>query len=154
MTTNTKRTGVNLPSTRFFPDKDPKQLSLELNKSYTDIAIQVNNKTSGIYSSSVTSSGEVWEINGEKKFTLRQVIFFHSAGSFPHEALFDKITKSYGTFADSAGTWYPLLHTSIMALDEQTTYSIGANTITIVQGAGAGIPAIVNGHLVFEWIPL
>lgn len=147
---------------RNFP-QEPQALSVEINRSYVDIANSVNQRTIGIFPiNAPVVTGENWFINGEsgKQQTLRQVYTFTSSNftagvaDVPHGinlAQISGFTKIYGTFVDTNGFWYPLPYTDVVSATNQVNIVVESADIVITAGAGSP-PAIVNGFVVLEWL--
>lgn len=153
---NIANSGNFLRTSRNFPT-DPQALSVELSKTYIDIANEVNNRTSGIYGvNSQIITSESWFLNGEggRQFSLRQVYTFSDSNLvFNHNlnlAAITNFTRIYGTFYD--GTfWNTLPYVDVTAANNQINVQIGSAQIIITKGAGSP-PAISSGILVLEWI--
>jgi len=145
-----------LRTTRTFPT-EPQPLSVEITKSYLDIANVVNERTIGIYATSPSITGNTWFLTGSntKQQTLRKVfpltgpapiainhgITFTSMGGFVH---------IYGTFTDGTN-WYPLPYVDVAAAGNQIQVVINGTQILITAGAGAP-PVITTGTFVIEWL--
>lgn len=159
MTTSTNSSIANsgnfLRTTRSFPT-DPKELAVELSKSYLDIANQVNSRTIGIFGNrSAIITSESWFLNGQgaKQSTLRNVYTFTAAGSIPHGINTSSITgftRIYGSFTDGTN-FYPLPYVDAIAANNQIQVVITPTNIVITAGGGAP-PAVVSGVIVVEWL--
>lgn len=144
--------GNFLRTTRHFP-QDPQELSVELNKMYTEASTQVNNRISGIFGTQMTITGESWYLNGEKgrQQSLRRAYKVTGAGSIPHEIVTSSVsgfTRIYGSFTDGTN-FYPLPYVSTTAANQVQVVITQTN---IVITAGGGAPAIVSGVIVLEWL--
>lgn len=142
-----------LRTTRNFPE-DLHQLTIEINKSYVDVANAVNNRTISIFpTSNAALNGESWFITQNmRQQGFRKVFTFTTAGSFNHNINFNGLnsfTRIYGTFKDNAGNWYPLPYVSITAAN-QVAILVTPTQISIIAGGGA--PTITSGMIVLEWI--
>ena len=142
-----------LRTTRDFPIM-AKELSVELNKAYVDIANTINARTIGIFTvnrSAVT--GEQYFINNnQKQQGLRQVYNFTATGNIPHGLNLDTITNftnCFGSFTDGTND-YGVIFGSNTAIAGQISFYITANNIVVLAGAGA--PAITSGIIVLQWI--
>lgn len=139
---------------RTFPE-DAQALSVELSKSYIDIAQNVNRRTIGTYATMATVTGNNWFLNGSsaKQQTLRQVYTFTGAGSIPHGlnlAELSGFAQIYGTFTDGTN-WYPLPYVDVTAADNQVNVYVSPMNIVITAGAGSP-PSISSGYVVLEWL--
>jgi hypothetical protein len=147
--------GNFLRTSRNFPS-DPQELSVELSKTYIDIANEVNNRISGIFGTgSQTITSESWFINGQngRQFSLRQVYTFTGAGAIPHginTATLTGFSRIYGSFTDGTN-FYPLPYVDATAANNQVEVYIGPTNINIVAGGGSP-PTITSGQIVLEWI--
>lgn len=145
-----------LRTTRNFP-QDPQALSVEISKSYLDIANVVNSRTIGIFATVPIVTGNTWYFLGgsQKNQTIRQVYTFTSAGSIPHDINVSNIAgfvAIYGTFTDGS-VWYPLPYVNVVAANNQVSITVTSTNIVITAGAGSP-PTIVRGFCVLEWLSL
>lgn len=143
-----------LRTTREFPE-EINQLTVEVNRSYVEVADAVNNRTIGNFAVNKPAlTGEAWFVKQNKKQNgLRKVLSFTAFGSIPHglDSLWSGIyafTKIYGTFTDGT-IWYPLPYVDIVAANQ---VSITVDNMNVNLTAGAGAPAITQGYVVLEWI--
>lgn len=134
-----------LPTTRIFPE-NLNELSIEINRSYIDIANAVNNRSIGIYSTNRPAlTGDAWYLNGVKQQSIRQFFPFTTNLNFFHNLNVNNISqyvKIYGTYQDAAGNSYPLPN-------NQTSLVISPTHIVITLN-GAPVPII--GVIVLEWL--
>lgn len=145
---------------REFP-KDPERLTLQINKSWVDIANAVNVRVIGLYpTNGAAVTGEEWFIQGSsKQQSLRQVYNFTAVGSIPHN-IFTNISwvtpNSYGSFFDGTRFHGVIYANSSVPIAGQLTFdvtpSVGQTSGNIIITAGAGAPAIVRGIIVLEWL--
>jgi hypothetical protein len=155
MNTNTPINSPYLQTSRNFP-REIDQLSIELNNSYTDIAIAVNNRTISTFISnkSVLTGENSYVVKNRKQQTLRQVYPFTSAAlTIPHMIDVTKIagfTNIYGTFTNGTN-WYPLPYVDVVSSTNQVNVIVTPTNIVITSGAGAP-PVIVSGYVVLEWL--
>lgn len=140
---------------RNFPEEG-QPLSVELNRSYTDIANAVNNRSIGIFGVKFPIvTGDQWFLNGEaqKQQSLRQVYTFTAAGNIAHgltwAAVSQILPNSYGSFTDGTN-WYGVIYAGSATIANQTTFYVTPTNIVVQQGAGA--PAITSGTIVLEWL--
>jgi len=144
-----------LKTSRNFP-QDPHQLSVEINKTYVDIANSVNTRTIGLFPTSKPAiNGEEWFVSGnQKQQGLRQVYPFTGPTSLaiPHGiklADIDRFVRMYGTFTD--GTfWYSLPFVSVVDVKAQVSFYVDGANIQIYSGSSA--PPVVSGTFVLEWL--
>lgn len=140
---------------RTFPEES-QELSVEIDKTYIDIANAVNQRTIGTFSSDITfATGEDWYLppNGTKMHALRKVYVITGAGSYPHGINFNNITsisRIWGTFTDGTN-WYPLPYVDATAANNQIQVVVSPTNIVITAGAGTP-PTITSGLVVIEWI--
>jgi hypothetical protein len=150
-----------LRTSRNFPE-DPKQLVVEVNKSYVDIANSVNSRTMGLFPTGMAAiNGEQWfmpSVNNQgmnqplKHQGLRQVYIFTATGNIPHGLNFKSIsmfTKPSGSFTDGTN-YYGAIYASNVAIAGQVTFYITPTNIVVLAGVGA--PAITQGVITLEWI--
>lgn len=155
MTANFQNTAPFLRTSRLFPDDDPQALSVEVNRSYIQIASCVNARTIGIFTVNVQSaSGEFWFLEGGNRRLqgLRQVYIFTAIGSTPHGINVNSVnqfTKCSGSFTDGTN-WYGALFGSNTTIAGQVSFYVTPTNIVIQAGVGA--PTIVSGSIVLEWI--
>lgn len=154
MTTNVVNNAPYLRSSRNFPE-EAQPLSVELSRSYIDIAQKLNDRTIGIFPTNKAAiTGESWFlINNQRQQTFRQVYTFTAAGSIPHGINVSGIggfTAIYGTFTDGS-IWYPLPYVNVVATNNQVSVHVTSTNIVITAGGGAP-PAITKGFVVLEWL--
>lgn len=146
-----------LRTSREFPE-DLHQLTVQVNKSYVEIALAVNDRIIGIFSTNKSAvTGESWFLTSRRQQTLRQVYQFTSFSSplsIPHGIIFDQtpgFTRIYGTSTDGT-KWYPLPYVDVAAVNDQINIVLDSTNIVITGGGGAGQPAITSGFIVLEWL--
>jgi len=144
-----------LPRQRNFPNKDPQELGVELDKAYIDIASRVNERTIGLYSNKLPSiTGEAWYLSGQtnKNQTLRRVYEFTTSAPISHGLKFATIpyiTNMYGQYTDNTN-WYGVIAASDIAIPGQLSFYISPTQIIFVVGAGSH--PINKGLIVLEWL--
>lgn len=153
MSTNVANQVAFLRTTREFPE-DIKKLTVELTKSYLDIANVVNVRTIGIFTvNKAAIGGESWFLAGaQKQQNLRQVYTFTAAGSIPHGLSFTSVsqfTKCTGSFTDGTN-YYGVIYGSSTAIAGQLSFYITSANIVVLAGAGAPTPS--SGTIVLEWL--
>lgn len=151
MSTNVVNQVAYLRTSREFP-QDPQALSVQINKTYIDIANAVNERVIGIYSVNRPSiTGESWFLTGRRQQTFRQVYQFSGAGNIDHGIIVSQIagfTHIYGTFTDGTN-WYPLPFVSTVALANQVSLLVTPTQIQITSGGGT---TVSSGFVVLEWL--
>lgn len=153
MSSNVVNQTPYLRTSRNFP-VDAAQLTIEVNKSYVDIANAVNSRTIGIFpSGNPAVGGESWFINSSnRQQSLRQIYPFTALGNIPHNiktAGISQFTKCSGSFTDGTN-WYGAIFASNVAIAGQISFYITPTNIVILAGAGA--PTISKGIIVLEWL--
>jgi hypothetical protein len=140
---------------RQFPYEDVKELAVQVDQAYIDIAQKVNARIIGIFSTNFsTATGEQWFLKGEanRQQTLRQVYPFTGAGSIAHginPASLGIFTRCWGEYTDGAN-FYGALWTSSVGIAGQVTFYMTTTNIVITVDAGA--PAFTSGNIVLEWL--
>jgi hypothetical protein len=155
LSSNIFNTSPFLRTSRSFP-QEAQSLSVEIDRSYLDIANAVNVRTIGIFTvNKPIVNGESWYISGgnQKKQALRQVYTFTSAGNIAHginiSAIFGFV-KIYGTFTDGS-VWYPLPYVDATAANNQVQVTVTSTNIVITAGGGTP-PTVTFGTVVLEWV--
>ena len=144
-----------LRTTREFPE-EMHELTVEVNKSYVDIANAVNNRTISIFPTNRPAiNGESWFISTLRQQGLRQIYTFTGSSlTINHginTSLIYAFTKIYGTFTDGSN-WFPLPYVDTSAANNQVNVKVTSSQIIITAGGGAGQPVISSGIVVLEWI--
>ena len=142
-----------LRTSREFPE-ELHMLTVEVNKSYLDIANAVNSRTIGIFPVNRPAiTGESWFLRNQRQQTLRRVFTFNgNLAPIPHGidvADTSAFTRIYGTFTNGTN-WYPLPYVDVIAVTNQVNVIVNQTNIVITRGAGA--PAITFGIVVLEWL--
>jgi hypothetical protein len=143
----------NLRTSRRFPE-EAKQLSIELEKAYIDIANAVNNRTIGLYGSSRPSgTGNSYFVSkNQRQQEIRQVYSLTSTAPIPHGlnlSRIDYFTNNFGSFTDGTN-WYGLIYAGNVAIAGQISFFVGPTNITFLTGAAA--PTVTKGIIVLQWI--
>lgn len=143
-----------LRTSRAFPET-PKELSVEVNRTYIDIARNVNTRVIGFFIlNRSTVTGESWFITQNKRQQgLREVYRFDDANLIiTHGIQFASLTnfiRIWGTFFDGT-SWQTLPYVDVVSVTNQINVRVTSTQIIITKGAGA--PAIQNGLVVLEWL--
>lgn len=160
MSSNVANQMAFLRTSRDFPE-DPKNLSMQLSKSYIDTSNAVNTRTIGIFPVNRSAiTGESWFISGnQKQQGLRQVYTFTTTADINigfKIASIAGFTRFYGSYTDGT-SWYGLIPATSVAIAGQISFYVtvnGASTASDVIKflVGAGAPALTNGVFVLEWL--
>jgi hypothetical protein len=149
-----------LRTSRNFPP-EAKQLSIEVDRSYIDIARNVNNRVIGFFTiNRSTVTGENWFITqARRQQGLRQVYRFQDSdftagvATISHGIQFRSLTnfiRIWGTFFDGTN-WQTLPYVDVVNVTNQINVKVNSTDIVITKGAGAP-PAVQNGLIVVEWL--
>lgn len=156
MTTNSTTIPFQVPFLRLqrlFP-QDAQPLSVEMDRSYTDIANAVNARVLGFFPTSRSvQTGEGWYFTSSRRSSFRQVFSFTATGNIAHgiswSGVYSISPHSYGVFTDGTSQ-YGVIFSSSTAIAGQISFYVTSTNIVIVAGAGA--PTITSGFVVIEWI--
>lgn len=153
MSANVANQSPFLRTSRNFP-QEAQPLSVELSKSYIDIAQKINDRIIGIYPTNRSVlTGESWFLTTQKQQTFRQLYTFTAAGNIAHGLNFNDVSqisfRSYGSFTDGTN-WYGVIYASSTAIAGQVSFYVTPTNIVVQAGAGA--PAIVSGTIDLEWL--
>lgn len=141
-----------LRTSRLFPE-DPKELTLEINKTYVDIANAVNSSIDGIFPVNQPAiTRESWFLTQNvKQQSLRQVFTFTTFTSITHGIKVidtNQFLRGYGSYTDGTNA-YGLIFGTNNAIAGQAVFYITPTQI-IFNAAGAPVPT--KGKLVIEWL--
>lgn len=143
---------------RNFPSDNTQALTVELDRSYIDIATKMNARTIGTFAiGNQIVTGEGWFLSGsnQRQQTLRQLYIGSGAGSFPHGISFSTLTaftRMYGTVNDSVtGFWYPMPYADSTATVNNISLYVTQTNIVISTGAGSAI-TLGTWYVVLEWL--
>ena len=153
MSANITNQVAYLRTSRNFPD-DPQELSVQLSKSYIDIARAVNDRTIGIYPTQKPAvTGESFYITkNQKQQTLRQVFSFTATTSITHGITVtdtNQFTCCYGSYSDGINSYGLIFGTSV-AVAGLISFYVSATQIVFVLGAGA--PGLTSGRIILQWL--
>ena len=145
-----------LRTTREFPE-DPERLTLELDKSYVDIANAVNVRTIGLFpvNRSIVTGESFFLNKNQRQQTLRQVYTFGaiSAGTsklIPYMTSgFFQFTRIYGTCITAQPDYRPIPYASVAA---NANIDLRVTATDIVVAVGAASPNITSGIIILEWL--
>lgn len=162
MSSNVINSAAYLRTTREFP-KDMDQLTVEINKSYVDVANAVNNRTQGLFATGKPAiNGETWYIsNAQKQQGLRQVYSFTTTSDIDigfKLTSISQITKMYGVYV-SINTTFGLIPGTSTAIAGQILFYVDVNGASTTSDVikfvvGAGAPALTQGTIVLEWLSM
>lgn len=153
MTANIVNQVPFLRTSRNFPE-DQKMLTVEVNKSYVDIANAVNKRTIGTFPTNRPAiNGESWFLtSNQRQQAFRQAFAFTTTTSINHGIVIsqiDRMVRNWGEFTDGTN-WYGLIHATTVVIPGQITFYVTPTQIVFVIGAGA--PSLTRGTVVLEWI--
>jgi len=154
MTSKTINQTPYLRTSRSFP-QESQSLSVEIDKSYIDIANAVNTRTIGIFPTIRPAvTGESWYLDGgnRRRQSLRQAYLVTGVGTYPHGINFSTIfsfSRMYGDFTNGTN-WYGLIAASNVPIAGQVSFYLDPVNINVIAGAGA--PTVTSGQIVLEWI--
>jgi len=145
-----------LRTTRAFPE-EVKQLAVEVNRAYVDIANAVNTRTISIYPTTraAITGNNYYLVKNQRQQSFRQIYNFTTVPvDIPHGINLDEIyavVKIYGAFTD--GTfWYTLPWVSVVDVTNQINVFLSSSQIRITGGGGPGQPIPTQGTVVLEWV--
>ena len=153
---NIVNTAPYLRTSREFPQEDAHQLSVEINKSYIDIASVVNLRTIGIFpTNNPAITGESFYLTPQRQQTLRQVFPFGpiSAGASLNIPIningLTQFSRIYGTCITSLPDYRPLPYASVAA---NSNLDLRVTSSNIVITVGSASPNITSGLIIIEWL--
>lgn len=159
---NVINSGPYLRTSRQFPP-EINQLALEVNKSYVDIASNINNRTISIFATlRPAQTGESWFlVKNQKQQGFRQVYTFTSTADinigFKLSSI-DRITHAHGVyFIDVPVSYFGLIYGTSVAIAGQISFYVTVNPASTTSDiirfvTGVGAPALIRGLIVLEWI--
>lgn len=141
-----------LRTSREYPEQ-LHQLSIEVDKSYVDIANAVNVRTIGLFPVNRPAiTGDSWFITARRQQSFRQIYPFTTTAAIDHGLNFTEIerfTRTFGEFTDGTN-WYGLIPGSNIAIAGQISFYVTPTQIIFMVGGGA--PAVTKGTVVLEWL--
>lgn len=161
MTSNVTNSVPYVRSSRQFPS-DLKQLSIEVNRSYIDLAYAINNRTIGIFPSNESgATGESWYLsNNQRQQTLRRAYPFGAIAAGAELDIptgitsFVTFTRIYGTVITNVVDYRPLPYIDPVTLTTGMAILVGTvggiQQIRIILGATA--PDVTSGIAVLEYL--
>jgi hypothetical protein len=153
MSSNVANRSPFLRTSREFPE-DLENLTRECNKSYIDIALNVNQKSIGLFTTNKASqNGESWFITaGRQQQGFRQVFNIGAIASFNHGLNWSSIqfiTRLWAIGYDGT-SYYPIPY--VNATDATANIGISINSTQVVFTTGADSPSITSTLVIIEWI--
>jgi hypothetical protein len=140
---------------RNFPTDNPQALTVEIDRSYIDIATKINSRTIGLFAEgNQIVTGEKWYLNGEAQGqqTLRQVYSITSSAAFAHGINF--VTVSTFTVIRGIGydgtNYFPIPYVSPVAAADNIGIYVTPTMVEITTGGGS--PTISSGIIILEWL--
>lgn len=159
MSSNIVNQTAYLITTRNFPE-EIKDLTVELSRTYIDIANAVNNRVISIFPiNRPARDGENWFFTNQRQEGFRQVYTFTTSADinlgFKLSSVYSP-SRCWGQFKDASGNSYGVIWGSNVAIAGQLSFYLRVTASTssdvITFAVGAGSPTIVSGFLVIEWI--
>ena len=146
-----------LRAQRNFPSENLKNLAVQMDLAYIDIASKVNARTVGIFALNVPIvNGEEWYLKGTSlpQQALRQIYSISSYTSFNHNINFAGVsffTKISGVGFDGTN-YFPLPFVNGSNTAGQVEMYVSPSQVVFVAGGSA--PAIQSGIILLEWVSL
>jgi hypothetical protein len=143
-----------LRTSREFPE-DMHMLTVQMNKSWIDLATAVNDRIIGIFPSNAPAiTGETWYPTSRAQQTFRKIFPITSTTTIPHEldhfyGSISYFTRSWGQFTDGTN-WYGIIGGTNVAIAGQVSIYVDPLNINILVGAGA--PALTKGIIILEYM--
>jgi hypothetical protein len=142
-----------LRTSRLFP-KDLDQLTIELTKSYIDIANTVNERIIAIFpTSNPAITGENWFFGkNEKHQGFRKVFILTDITPIDHGIELtnvNRFTRCYGEYTDGTN-WYGIINGTSVVISGQLVFYVTPTQIIFVEDGSQ--PALTAGNIVLEWV--
>lgn len=157
MSTNFINQVAYLRTSREFPE-ELHQLTVEVNRSYLDIANCVNARTIGLFPVNRPSqTGESWYFTSVRQQTLRQVYEFGpiAAGAtltIPYKTNgFNRLVRLFGAVKTDVPDERPIPFASTTA-NANIQVRLDTVNLLIIITLGAASPNVTSGFVVFEWL--
>lgn len=157
MSTNFANQVAYLKTSREFPE-ELHQLTVEINKTYIDIANAVNARTIGLFPlNKPAQTGEAWYFTTSRQSSLRQVYSFGAiaAGAtlnIPYSISgFNRMVRLFGAVKTALPDERPIPYSSVAANANIDVRLDTANN-RIVIAVGVASPNVLSGQIVFEWL--
>ncbi len=161
MSTNVVNQMPYLRTSRSFPE-EAHMLTVEINKSYIDIATAVNTRVIGIYPVNRPAiTGESWFlVKNQRQQSFRQTYLFTTTADIPIGFKISTISEfsefSHGLFL-SGTSWFGLIPATSIPIPGQITFYVAVDGTSTTSDlikfvVGAGAPALNSGKIVLEWL--
>jgi hypothetical protein len=144
-----------LRTSREIPE-DIREISVEVNKLYVDVASAVNARTIGLFpTGNPAITGENWHLlTSRPQPTLRQVYYITSLTSFDHNlntAQIPLFTVIRGMgYSNASGAYFPIPF--VNGTDAAGNIEIYVNATQVIFIAGADAPTLNSGFVLLEWL--
>ncbi len=153
MSTNFINQVAYLRTSREFPE-ELHQLTVEINKTYVDIANAVNARTIGLYpvNRPAQTGNSFFITKNQKQQAFRQIYSFTTTAPINHTIKVNfpgQFILCNGSYTDGTST-FGLFFASSVAIAGQITFYVTSTQIIFLVGAGA--PALTQGLIILEWI--
>lgn len=158
MTTNNNPQIVNpspyIRSSRVFPE-DANELSVELSRTYVDIAQKINDRVIGIYTTNRPSvTGSSYYLSGQiRQQELRQVYTFSSTSAINHGISVSapsQFTLCSGTYTDGTNSYGLIFGNSGGTVPNNISFYVTATQIVFQVDVGAA--ALASGRIILSWL--
>jgi len=146
-----------LRTSREFPE-EIHQLTVEVNRSYVDVANAVNARIIGVFPvNRPVQTGESWFFSTTRHQALRQVYEFGAIAAggilnipYKVQGFFSLVSLS-GSVITNQPDQRPIPYSSVSANSNiETLLDTNTNQIRILVGSGS--PNVVSGFIVFTWL--
>jgi len=155
MSSNVVNQVAYLRTSREFPE-DMHMLTVEINKTYLDVAQAVNNRTISIFPINRPAiTGESFFLTTQRQQSLRQMYPFGAiaAGtsiSINHGIqMISQFSRIYGTCITALPDNRPIPYASVAA---NANIDLRVTSTQIIIANGAAAPNIVSGIIILEWL--
>jgi hypothetical protein len=143
-----------LRTSRRFPADNIDRLTLEIDKTYIDVANAVNVRSIGIFPTNIQmATGNSWFVNTNyRQQTLRQVYTFTATTSINHGIMNispQQFVNCFGNYTDGTNA-YGLFWATSVAIAGQITFYV--TTTQIIFNVSGTAPALLSGSIVLEWL--
>ncbi len=153
MSTNFINQVAYLRTSREFPE-ELHQLTVEVNKTYVDIANAVNARTIGLFpvNRPAQTGNNFYILRNSRQQTSRQVYSFTTTASINHTinvTFPGQFVLCSGSYTDGTNTYGLFFASSVSILGQITFYVTDTQIIFLV---GAGSPPLTSGIIILEWL--
>jgi hypothetical protein len=143
-----------LRTSRNFP-REIGQLTVEVDRSYVDIANAVNQRVIGIFPTNVPAvTGESWFFTNQRQQSLRQIYSISGYSSFNHNINFNSVstfTKISGIGFDGTN-YFPLPFVNGTVVTNSVEMYVTPTEVVFVSSAGS--PQAISGFVLLEWLSM